>query len=318
MHVYRWDLDRTYLDTDIGSVRALLRHAFETASEKKNIPGSATLLRCLTEWDPSSKVTIVSGSPTQLRAVLEEKLALDGVRFDSLILKDSLANLKRGRLRAVRGQIGYKLPQLFKQRVGLGPPVRETLFGDDWEVDAVVYSLYADAIAGRLTEGDLARVMEAGGAYDDAIREALRSLRQIGRADVVEDIFIHCDRGTPTSQFRALGPRVVPVFSWFQAAVLLWARGRLPPPAVAQVARACTDEAHISEIGLGGLAQDISRRGQISRDRMKELFSSPGFESMRPSLDAALDRLGEYSAPPTDPNTRDYHGFLRANAQRDE
>ena len=41
VHVYRWDLDRTYLDTDIRSVRGMVRAALEQASEKRTIPGAA-------------------------------------------------------------------------------------------------------------------------------------------------------------------------------------------------------------------------------------------------------------------------------------
>ena len=82
MHVYRWDLDRTYLDTDIHSVRGLIRTALESASDKRTLPGAAALMRALTDADPSSRVFILSGSPTQMRDVLREKLTLDGVRFD--------------------------------------------------------------------------------------------------------------------------------------------------------------------------------------------------------------------------------------------
>src|SRR6187551_2237479 len=139
MRVYRWDLDKTYLQTDIDSMRGLLRSAVEPARSKRAVPGAAALLRELARerpgWRP--RVVILSGSPTQMRSVLEEKLRMDGVRFDEFILKDNLGNLKRGRLRAVRGQFGYKLPQLLAGRVGLGAAVRETLFGDDAEVDAL-------------------------------------------------------------------------------------------------------------------------------------------------------------------------------------
>ena len=267
MHVYRWDLDRTYLDTDIDSVRSMIRHAFEPASRKRCIPGAPALLRALIQADGSARVAIVSGSPTQLRAVLEEKLALDGIRFDSLVLKDNLANLRRGRLRAVKEQVGYKLPKLLRQRVGLGPAVRETLFGDDSEVDALVYAVYADAVAGRVGEDELARVMEVAGAYDDAVQEAVGALRQIEPTDAVEDIFIHAERGTPLRRFHLLGPRVVPVFSWFQAALILWTRHRLPPAGVLDVARATVDDGGLSDQAMAGLVQDLVRRGLVTSGR---------------------------------------------------
>ena len=79
MHIYRWDLDRTYLDTEIDSVRGLLRTALESAGEKKVIPGADALLRSLIRHDPDAMVCILSGSPRQMRGVLREKLALDGI-----------------------------------------------------------------------------------------------------------------------------------------------------------------------------------------------------------------------------------------------
>jgi hypothetical protein len=51
-----------------------------------------------------------------MRAVLTEKLKLDGVEFDELVLKDNLRNLVRGRFKALRGQVGYKLPVLLESR----------------------------------------------------------------------------------------------------------------------------------------------------------------------------------------------------------
>jgi hypothetical protein len=297
MHIYRWDLDKTYLDTDFHSVRGLLRSALEKAEHKRHIPGAPALVRALTLRDPTSRVAIVSGSPTQMRRVLEEKLALDGVRFDSLMLKDSLAHLRKGNLRAVRGQLGYKLPYLFQQRVGLGPVVGETLFGDDAEADALVYTLYADAIAGKLTDIELSRIMESGGA-GDAIDEALAALARVGRADAVEDVFIHLDRGSPPDRFAVLGTRVIPVFSWFQAAVVLYGRERLDAAGVVEVARACMADGQLGETAMAGLVQDVVRRGHAAVSDVLRLFAAAApLDPLRPAVERSLARLGEFAPP---------------------
>ena len=164
MHVYRWDLDRTYLDTEIHSVRGLLRAAMEHATDKKTVPGAAALLKALVAHDPEARIYILSGSPTQMRRVLEQKLALDGVRIDGLFLKDNLGNLRRGRLRAVRAQIGYKLPQLLEDRLGTPVGSDEMLFGDDSETDALIYATYAGLLAGRVADDMLVKILELGGA----------------------------------------------------------------------------------------------------------------------------------------------------------
>src|SRR5207302_1177953 len=79
-----------------------------------------------------------------------------GVEVDGLTFKPNLQNLLRGRFRALREQVSYKLPALLEARAQIGASVPETLFGDDAEADAFIYSLYADFLAGRAS-ADLVR-----------------------------------------------------------------------------------------------------------------------------------------------------------------
>src|SRR3954449_2046026 len=151
--IARWDLDKTYLRTDFDTVRDLVRTAIERPDQKRTVPGAAALLRELGR--AGVEIHILSGSPEQLRSRLEQKLRLDGARWASLTLKPNLENILRLRFRALRGQLGYKLPALLRrrcemeqQRDGEGALVREVLLGDDAEADAFVYSLFAVVCAG--------------------------------------------------------------------------------------------------------------------------------------------------------------------------
>ena len=129
-HISRWDLDKTYLRTEFDTVRDLVRTAFERADEKRTNPGAATLLREMARAGVS--IHILSGSPEQMRRRLEDKLRLDGITWDSFILKPNLQNMLRLRFRALKDQLGYKLPALLDARTALGASdARETLFGDD-------------------------------------------------------------------------------------------------------------------------------------------------------------------------------------------
>jgi hypothetical protein len=291
VNVYRWDLDRTYLDTDIHSVRGMIRTAFEGAGDKRNIPGSAALIRALREADPQARIHVLSGSPTQMRTVLQEKLSLDGIRVDRMVLKDNLRNLRRGRLRAVRGQVGFKLPTLLAERAEIDASAREILFGDDSEADAVIYSAYGAAVAGRIGEKEVVRLLTAGEAYPDAIEIAVAALREIARAPAVEAIFINLDRRSPLERFQDL-PGVIPVFSWFQAAVVLWDRGRVTSAGMGGVAAACAAEARLGESGLVGLVQDLARRGVVEADRLQALATAAELAPLRPLLERALSRIG--------------------------
>src|SRR5690349_13085822 len=136
--VARWDLDKTYLRTDFDTLRDIVRTALERPDQKRTVPGAAALLRELGR--AGVETHILSGSPEQLRARIEAKLRLDGARWDSLTLKPNLQNMLRLRFRAVRGQLGYKLPALLLRRCELsnqrdhrGELVREVLLGDDAE-----------------------------------------------------------------------------------------------------------------------------------------------------------------------------------------
>ena len=288
MHVYRWDLDKTYLDTDFQSFRGLVRTATEPAHKKRALPGAAVLMRALGRR-AGNRITVVSGSPVQMRKVLSEKLRLDGVRFDELVLKDNLENVRRGRFRAVRGQMGYKLPALLEARATTDSTASEVLFGDDVEADALVYSVYADAIAGRIGAAEVSRVMERAGAYEDEVERALEALAQVHRSDAVERIFIRSERGVPTRRMAALGPRVVPIRSWWQAGVVLHAMGHVEAVVAVDVLKRVYELEGRDAWSVGALTQDLLRRGVVDASFLLGL-SLP--DELRQAMAGAVAAMG--------------------------
>jgi hypothetical protein len=267
-YIARWDLDKTYLRTEFDTVRDLLRTALERPEQKQTVPGASTLLREIARTGAS--IHILSGSPEQLRAKLEQKLRLDGARWDTFTLKPNLRNVLRLRFRAVRDQLGYKLPALLGARATLasmrGPDgglVREVLIGDDAESDALVYSIYADVVAGRLDDRDVEHLLTLSHAYQDAIASAVRYARLVERGDVVERILIHLDRQSPPSEFVPYGPRVVPFYNYLQAAFVLEEDGRLPPEAVLKVAVDLATIHHYAGEALGSSYVELWRRGHL-------------------------------------------------------
>ena len=64
----------------------------------------------------------------------------------------------------------------------------------------------------------LHRVLDLAGVYPDS-REAIEdALGKLPRQDPVQRIIIHLDRKSPPMHFDVYGPRVVPVYNYFQAA----------------------------------------------------------------------------------------------------
>jgi len=274
-HIARWDLDKTYLRTEFDTLRDLVKTALERADQKQTNPGASTLLREMVR--AGVRVHILSGSPEQMRRRLEDKLRLDGITWDTFTLKPNLQNLLRLRFRAVRDQLGYKLPALLRARAALAeggdPPAAstETLFGDDAEADAYVYSLYSDLLAGHVGEDVLLRVLERGRVYEDVIAQTMETARAVERADAVERILIHLERQTPPDDFRAYGPRVVPFYNYLQAAFVVHEDGRLGADGVLRVAVELVTEHRFDGDALARSYLDLARRGHLRGLRVEAI-----------------------------------------------
>ncbi len=270
-HVYRWDLDKTYLKTEFDTLKQLLRSALEGAEAKQSIPGASALLRELRAGG-GARICFISGSPRQMRRVLTKKLKLDGVEFDEFILKPNLRNMLTGRFRAMREQVGYKLPALLAGRSGLPPETRETCFGDDAEADGFIYSLYGDIIAGRVKRRLLEEILERAGTYPDDAQRAVTLAEALPTAnDAVQRIFIHLDRRSPTSRFDRYGARLVPIFNYFQAAMVMFEDGQLSAPVVVRVALEMVDRFGYTIDALRNSLQDLLRRARLRRSTARAL-----------------------------------------------
>lgn len=276
--IYRWDLDKTYLRTEFDSLRALLRTALEKAEEKRTVAGAATLLSELRRprggdaAGERARVSFISGSPRQMRKVLTEKLRLDGVEFDEFILKPNLRNLLTGRFRAMREQVGYKLPALLAGRAGVPESVREICFGDDAESDGFIYSLYGDLLEGRVDKPLLSQILKNAGVYQDDALRTITLFESLSRAEVaVERIFIRLDRRSPPRRFERYGPRLVPIYNYFQAALVLFEDQRLDASSVVRVAVEMVDKHLYSLEALRNSLQDLVRRGRLRGETLRSL-----------------------------------------------
>jgi len=290
-HTFRWDLDKTYLRTEFDSLKDLAKNAMETAADKQAYPGATALLRALRQ--DGNRICIVSGSPTQMRQVLAAKLALDGVEYDEFVLKNNLKNILRGRFRALRAQVPYKLPAMLSSRIGATAEA-ETLFGDDAEADAIIYCLYADLVAGKVGLIDLERVLVASRAYEDDIERILDLARRVPKHDAVRRMFIHLDRRSPPIGFRRFGARLVPVFNYFQSALVLYQDHVLTARQVIFVALEMLDSGQYQLGHLATSVQDVIRRGRITRETALQLSA----EASEAAKSGALS--GRNDLPPFD------------------
>ena len=299
-HISRWDLDKTYLRTEFDTVRDLVRTAFERADEKRTNPGAATLLREMSR--AGVKIHILSGSPEQMRRRLEDKLRLDGIVWDSFILKPNLQNMLRLRFRALKDQLGYKLPALLRARTSAAEAEAcETLFGDDAEADAFVYSLYADIMAGRAGEELVHAIGERGRVYEDVLDDIIRCVRLVKGTDIVERILIHLEQQTPPGDFAIYGTRVVPFYNYLQAAFVVHEDGRLPAQGVLRVATELVTQHRFDGDALARSYHDLGKRGHLRGTKVGELaaaletLATDATVPAKDDLHKMIDQLGAYA-----------------------
>lgn len=283
--VFVWDLDKTYLDTAIEGPIELLITAIERAFNKKNVPGTKTLLQSLAQsWTQRSGQTrfplyFISASPPQMEERIAEKFSIDGIRPFGCFYKDNLRNLTPKRFWRLNKQVGYKLQSLLQLRKKLKDQVKQVCWGDDSEADAVIYNLYSDICARRLGPQDLRTTLKALSVTNDQIDTILLLQSQVPENDPVEKIYINLAIDTDPDYYLKFGRRTVPTYNTFQVSCDLFQDGRLPLEGVFTVAQDMIFNYGFTPEELVRSFDDLIRRrvlGETCVQKMTEFLSSQG------------------------------------------
>lgn len=239
--IYLWDLDKTYLVSHFESLRGLLRVPFESGADKIAVPGAVPLIKGLHRAGRRRRSPIelyfLSASPPQIGNAIRDKLAMDGIEYDGITFKNQVRNLVRGRFNALLEQIGYKTQKLLEHARAIQPGCTEYLFGDDWESDPFIYSLYADIVARRVGPQLALEVLDVAGVH----RQHCRAVRELLAEPLprfrVGGVFILRQRPLPAQSLAAFGRRLNWFDDYFQCALRLYAAGLLDVGGVVDVAR---------------------------------------------------------------------------------
>jgi hypothetical protein len=236
--LFVWDIDKTYLDTHFSSFRGLLSIPLEFAIDKRAMPGAVPLLRALRrgpgENSAVNPLYFVSGSPPQMRKVIQRKMLLDGVDFDGITFKDQWGLVRANRAKEIKEQVGYKVAALLLYQQEMPTSVKWFFFGDDVEADAHAFLLFGEVMAGLRGEALEEKLKSFGVSKPriQNIREFSDPLPVI--EDPVQSVFIQLVRGADPSSFT--DPRVVPSRSFLQSALFLAKLNKIRIQDVAAVA----------------------------------------------------------------------------------
>ena len=275
--VFVWDLDKTYLDTHWGTLRELFNTAFEKAFQKRNVPGTRSLVRALME-DHQKKYTspfpifFITASPPFLEKRIKEKLDLDGLYPLGIFFKDNLKNIHPKRFWRLRQQVGYKVQALLQLRLSMSENLKQVMWGDDSEADAIIYSLYSDICMRRHSTSDLRELLRALHVTGKQLDVILDLQSQIPISDPIEKIYINLADDTDPEYYLKFGRRLVATTSTFQASLDLCQDGRLSPDQVVKVGQDLTMNYGFSRDELRSGLDDLVRRQILGAETLEEVL----------------------------------------------
>ncbi len=249
-----------------------------------------------------AEIHILSGSPEQLRSRLEQKLRLDGARWASLTLKPNLENILRLRFRALRGQLGYKLPAL------LAPPLRARRCSGVPLPAQLPAARSSSATTPRPTPSStrstptsapawchretLAEVMRQGGCYEDTIADAARFAGYVDKGPVVR-----AHPHPPGSPVVARRTSACSARAWCPSTTTSRPRSssrRTASSRAKSVLRVAQDLAFVHNFDGGALARsylDLSRRGHVTGKGVPELAAT--YAEIAQGRSAGVSEIGE-------------------------
>jgi hypothetical protein len=293
--IFVWDLDKTYLDTAIDSLSALLRTAIERAFNKKNVPGTNTLLQVLSQTWLQKKgqsrfpLYFISASPPQMESRIAEKFSIDNIKPFGCFYKDNLRNLTPKRFWRLNKQVGYKIQALLQLRMKLKENVKIICWGDDSESDAVIYNLFSDICSRRLGTQDLRNILKSMSVTADQIDEILLLQSKIPENDPVEKIYINLAVDTDPDYYLKFGRRTLPTYNTFQVACDLYQDQRIPVESVATVTQDMIFNYGFAPEELLRSFDELIRRqvlGETATRLLSQFFIEKGMfpQSFKPSL----------------------------------
>ena len=270
--VYVWDLDKTYLDTHFDSLRGVIRIALEKAFQKKNVPGTGSLVRALTSsrvsqgGDRPFPIFFVTASPPQMEKKIRLKLELDGINPYGAFFKDNLKNLRPKYFRRLSQQIGFKLQALMELRTRLKEDVQQILWGDDSESDAVIYSLYSDFCGQRIPPGEMRELLLRLHVTQTQVERIFEIARAVPKHDPVQKIYINLATDTDPDYYAKFGRRLIATSNTFQAALDLYQDGRLDEVQVLRVTQDMTMNFGFTPDEMAHSLRDMMLRGVVTTE----------------------------------------------------
>ena len=264
-YVFVWDLDKTYLDTDFGGFRKILKIVFEKAVKKRNVPGTDQLVRSLARCNRPFPIFFISASPPQMQEKIYEKWMHDRIEPYGFYSKDNLKNLKFGRWSRLTNQIGFKIQALMELRLLISKDTKMICWGDDSESDATIYSLFSDICSHKLTDKETVSLLREFNVLQEQIDLILELRDQRDHFDPIHRVYINLAVDTDPEYYRKYGRRLMAVENSFEVALDLFQRGFLNKDGVKDVADSLVNNYGFKPFQLEEAYELLAKRSRLSK-----------------------------------------------------
>ncbi len=177
------DIDKTYIETKFESAVGMLKIAFEDSDAKIAVNG-APLALMAARWGAALEgqetprprpLHFLSASPPQLRRVIRDKLAKDGLDWTSDTFKNQAYNLKMGRLKLLKQHVAYKTATILNHMAKSPANSKFILIGDNAELDSFIYSGVRMLLSGELSPSAYREYLSLG-KVDKEVLDTLEPL----------------------------------------------------------------------------------------------------------------------------------------------
>ena len=150
--IYRWDLDKTYLQTEFDTLPRAGAHRVQKAHEKEAVPGAAALIRELRGARATRGCASSPAAPRRCARCSRRSSSSTASSGTSSSSRTTCATCCGAASGPCAGRWATSCRSCSRAAPARRVEAEEVLFGDDAEADAFIYSLYADLVAGRVDE----------------------------------------------------------------------------------------------------------------------------------------------------------------------
>ncbi|HYX39612.1 MAG TPA: phosphatase domain-containing protein [Oligoflexus sp.] len=307
------DIDKTYIETRFESAVGMIKIAFEDADAKVAVNG-APLALLTARWGAAFEgqdilgprpLHFLSASPPQLRRVIRDKLAKDGMDWTSDTFKNQAYNLKMGRLKLLKQHVAYKTATILNHMAKAPAQSKFILIGDNAELDAFIYCGVQMLLTGELTPAGYREYLSLG-KVEHEVLNTLEPLitRNFGGVQVM-GILIRKAPGYVFNEVPPLTDMALTFDSYFEVIMHFLAWNLCPASSLPRITRllhndyglareellACLAQAQIAFTAMGRdvkdlkTAEDFLRRGPPLGTLPNRTYLRPGQHRDRVDLD---------------------------------